>query len=476
MNRPTLLIIDDNKEFTDSVELVMNNFNVICANSVIEARSKLCNQVDLVLLDLVFNEQTPDEFEGLDFIPHIKESYPDIQIIVLTNYPSIETTVSAVRAGAIDFLNKRDLNWIEWKNRLFNYASSSIQIKELKERNIELENDSDEGDIIGTSQAVKFLCSRLKDLAENSADAGIFLTGETGTGKNHAARYFRKHSVRKNKAYRECSILELSESLVESELFGHVKGAFTGATQDKKGLFEQADGGILFLDEIGDYDLKIQSKILRFLDNKVITPVGSGKSKQLDLQLILASNQDIPSLIKDKKFREDLYQRINQIRIELPPLRNRKDDIPILTNHFFNHFRMKEKTKLISIHQDVIHYFSNYEWPGNIRELQSVIWDACTKARLYSDSVLQVRHLKSELSKQNELKSYVHNNSFSSKERIAYYEMDEIESALKKSYGQKAIAASLMGISADQLRYKVLKLKREYPELLAQFPNLIKAY
>jgi DNA-binding NtrC family response regulator len=478
MIKPNLLIIDDNNAFSDSVAFALTGFNVTKAHSPADAKEKLLPAIDLILLDLVFNEKKPDHLEGLDFIPYLKENYPGTQIIVLTNYPSIETTVQAIKAGATDFLNKRDLNWVEWKNRLMNYATSAIHIRELKERNLELEKGSDENDILGVSQAVDFMCRRLKDLAQNSSDAGIFLTGETGTGKNHAARYFRKYSVRNTRAYRECSILELSESLVESELFGHVKGAFTGATQDKKGLFEQAEGGILFLDEIGDYDLKIQSKILRFLDSKIITPVGSGKSRQLDLQLILASNQDIPQLIRDKRFREDLYQRINQIRIDLPPLRERVEDIPILVDYFFQHFKDKEKTKLIAIEPQVLQIFSTYPWPGNIRELQSIIWDACTKARLFGDTILQIKHLKREITEPFAMicKESVTEFPTGNQEKIAMLELQTIDAALQKSFGQKAAAAEMLGMNADQMRYKVLKITKEYPELLTQYKQVTKAY
>jgi DNA-binding NtrC family response regulator len=478
MKKPNLLIVDDNKAFTNSAAFVLTDFNVIKAYSPDEVRKKIHPEIDLILLDLVFNEQKPDIKEGLDFIPFLKKNYPDSKIVILTNYPTIETTVSAIKAGATDYLNKKELNWKEWKNRLLNYAKTSIQIRELKERNLELEQITDDNNIIGTSSAAEFLRLRLKDLAYNSSDAVIFLTGETGTGKNHAARYFRKHSRRCKMPFREFSILELSETLVESELFGHVKGAFTGASQNKKGLFEQAEGGILFLDEIGDYDLKIQTKILRFIDEKVITPVGSGKSKKLDLQLILASNQEIPPLIKEKKFREDLYQRINRIRIELPPLRERKEDIPLFAQSFFQHFKVKEKTKLISIDPDAMEVLSSYSWPGNIRELQSVIWDACTKARLFGDTVLQIKHLKKEITEpENRQPSGLDAKPITeNQQKIVLLEMESIDVALKKSYGQKAVAAKILGINADQLRYKVLKLTKEYPELCKQFIHLIKAY
>ncbi len=195
-----------------------------------------------------------------------------------------------------------------------------------------------------------------------------------------------------------------------------------------------ADGGILFLDEIGDYDLKIQTKILRFLDNKTITPVGSGKSKQLDLQLILASNQDIPALIKEKRFREDLYQRINRIRIELPALRDRTEDIPILTLSFFHLFKEKEKTKLVSVDPSVIDLFSSYSWPGNIRELQSVIWDACTKARLYGDTILQTKHLKRELADPSSSQAVfpIPDDNKSTQERIVILNFDQLTKHCRK--------------------------------------------
>ena len=476
--KPTLLIVDDNLAFTDSVAFVLTEFLVLKAHSPDEARERIHAPIDLVLLDLVFDEKSPEKQEGLEFIPELKTLLPDTPIIVLTNYPSIETTVQAIKAGASDFLNKRDLDWTEWKTRLMNYANSSLRIRELETRNRELEKSADDSDILGSTPEIDYVRRRLRDLASNSSDVSIFLIGETGTGKNHAARYFRKYSTRAKKAYKEFSILELSESLVESELFGHVKGAFTGAVSDKKGLFELAEGGILFLDEIGDYDLKIQTKILRFLDNKTITPVGSGKSKQLDLQLILASNQDIPALIKEKRFREDLYQRINRIRIELPALRDRIEDIPILTLSFFHLFKEKEKTKLVSVDPLVIDLFSGYSWPGNIRELQSVIWDACTKARLYGDTTLQTKHLKRELAEPSFLsRSFANSDDIKSKqEKIVMLELRSIDEALQKSFGQKAVAAEMLGMNADQLRYKIFKLEKLHPNCFYGLKNINKAY
>lgn len=478
MKKPNLLIVDDDRQFTNSVKTVLGDFKVTEVHSPREVFNFLAPDIDIILLDLVFNKRNPSLQEGLSLIPAIRKLYPDLHIVVLTNYPSIETTVQAIKAGATDFLNKKDLRWDEWKIRLMNYAKSSINIRDLKTRNRELEGIAEGNEILGNSKETEFLKLRLKDLAQNTSDALIFLCGETGTGKNHAARYFSKYSKRVDVAYREFSILELSDTLIESELFGHVKGSFTGATENKKGLFELAEGGILFLDEIGDYDLKIQTKILRFIDEKIITPVGSRQSKKLDLQLILASNQNIPDLIQEHKFREDLYQRINRIRIDIPPLRERVNDIPILTNFFFNLFREKEKTKLIEIDNRVREVFIKYYWPGNIRELQSVIWDACTKARLFGDTRLKIDHLKRELTENplNSVSLSEPGKQSNLEEKYANMELQEIDNALQRSYGQKAAAAQFLGMNADQLRYKIFKYYKKQHINLQKYSNICKCY
>lgn len=481
MGKPRLLIIDDNKAFTESVAFALNDFQVVQHNAPEDVNGLRAIMPDLILLDLVFDDRFPEIQQGLEMIPKLNERCPDVPVVVLTNYPSIETTVKAIKAGATDFLNKGDLNWNEWRIRLMNYALNAIRIRTLQQRNAELEQCHDGVDLMGVSPETEFLRRRLQDLAQHSNDAVVFLTGETGTGKNHAARYFRKHSPRATASYQEFSILELTESLIESELFGHVKGAFTGATQMKRGLFEEADGGILFLDEIGDYDLKIQSKILRFIDEKVITPVGSGKSRQLNLQLILASNQDIPSLIREKRFREDLYQRINRIRVEILPLRERREDIPLLADHFFVHFRTREKTRLVSMAPAVYEIFLNYPWPGNIRELQSAIWDACTTARLYGDTMLLPKHLKRELMDSEPISVAVNGGenlqAFSSHgTKIARIELDSIEAALRKANGRKSDAAAILGINVDQLRYKISKFKKCFPDIIRSYQAICKAY
>ena len=455
-----LLVIDDNKSFLSSAIVALKHFSVDTASSISEAREKLTNEYDLFLLDLVFDDKDPDLLQGMEFLKYIHENFPYANVIIMTNYSSTDITVNAIKSGAVDFINKKELNWSEWRIRIENYCKNSSRIKQLEEKARQLEEKYDPTEIIGISREIEYIRKRLKDLAQNSDDISLLITGETGTGKNLAAKYFRKYSRRNKNPFIEFSIFEITESLMESELFGHVKGAFTGAIQDKKGLFEEADGGILFLDEIGDYDLRIQKKVMRFLEEKVITRVGSSEKTQIDTQLILATNQNIPKLISEGKFREDLYHRINRINITLPPLRERIEDIVFLTDYFFNYFKEKEKTNLLKISPDVYSLFEKYNWPGNVRELQSVIWDACTKARLTNDKTLRASHLRDEIKAIQNQNNRQELSFKSLNQREANMELESIETALHKFNGNKSQACAELGLTLDQMRYKIVKYSR----------------
>jgi len=467
-----ILVIDDNIKFIESVKTALKNFHIQFTTNLFDAKSKLTTDLDLVLLDLVFDDKYPDRLDGFEFLQYIHTHYPDLKVVIMTNYTSTDITVKSIKAGAVDFFNKKELDWTEWRNRLENYCKTSAKIRELSKRNIELEKKYDDSEIIGISDQSEYVRRRIKDLAQNSKEVSILFTGETGTGKNLAVKYFRKYSLRKDKSFKEFSISELSETVLESELFGHIKGSFTDADKNKMGLFEEADGGILFLDEIGDYDLRIQKKIMRFIEDKTITPVGSTKSKKIDVQLIVATNRDIFNLINEGKFREDLYQRINRIRIDLPPLRNRKEDIKILSDYFFNYFKEKEKTNIAGIEPDVYRDLESYHWPGNIRELQSVIWDACTKARLDKDKILQLKHLRKEILREDNLKESSDNKYQEIEVRKALLELREIEKALEKTNGNKSEAANLLKLNLDSLRYKIKKFIGINDTILNQFPYI----
>jgi DNA-binding NtrC family response regulator len=468
-----ILVIDDNDDFLASVKTALKDFYIETSNSILNAHQKLSVELDAVLLDLVFDESNPEELQGIELLHYIKDTFPDLPVIIMTNYSSTSIAVSTIKNGAEDFLNKKELDWTEWKVRLETYCKRANQIKTLNRENKELISKYSESNIIGQSEEVEYLKRRLEDLAHHSDEASIFITGETGTGKNLAVKYFRNQLLIKNKPFLEFSLSELSETVLESELFGHIKGAFTGAVSDKKGLLKQAENGILFLDEIGDYDLKIQQKIMRFIENKTIIPVGSTKSEKINTQLVMATNQNIPLLIEEGKFRNDLYQRINRVRIEIPPLRERKEDIRILTDYFFNHFKEKEKTNLKIISENVYDIFERYDWPGNIRELQSLILDACTKARLFNDTKLQVKHISKDVIKGKS--GGTTDEGFSLREKTWIFELEQIEEALIKFNGNKSEAAAFLKSDLDQVRNKIKKISRERSDLINHFA-FIKQY
>ena len=470
-----LLIVDDDPGFIASARTALSEFMVVSASSPETAKIQLNDDIDVLLLDLVFDESEPDQLQGMTFIPFVNEKYPDLPVIVMTNYSSTGKAVQAVKLGAEDFFNKKDILWSDWVGKIKNYCRTYRKIRDLEQKRDELESIISDSTIIGKSEKIEYVRLKLRDIAENSDDVTLFLYGETGTGKNLAVNYFRHNSRRRNEPYKELSISELSPTLLESQLFGHVKGAYTGANENTIGLFEAANRGILFLDEIGDYDLNVQAKIMRFIENKTICRVGSTKEKLLDVQLILATNKNIPELVKTGKFRADLYQRMNRIGISLPPLRERTKDISALTRHFFDIFRVKEKTNLRSISPDVIGILSRYSWPGNIRELQSVIWEACTNARLFNDDEIQPQHIRGEL-KNITAKTQL-SEEMNVDTRAIQVHLEAIENALKNTYGNKKLTARQLGKTPDQIRYFIKKIViPKYMDSLKLYPNIRRYY
>lgn len=449
-----ILVVDDNPLFTASAKLALKSFEVTVAGTVTEAEQSLDDDTDLVLLDLVFDEDEPEHAAGMELLPRIVSAWPGLPVVIMTNHPTYEKSVKAIKLGAKDFLLKKNLNWQEWGNRLANYCHDYREIQKLIRKTSNLETKYEDAQLIGESDQIIFIRNKLKDIARSGSDLSLFIQGETGTGKNLAVKYFRDHSVRKSKAYREASLIELSDNLLESELFGHVRGAFTGAITNKTGLFEEANGGILFLDEIGDYNYSTQQKIMRFLENKTVTPVGSTRQRRLDVQLIMATNRDLYRMVNEGKFREDLYYRINRLKIELPPLRERREDIVPLTDYFFRYFSIMEHTNLRSVDQGVYREFEKYPWPGNVRELQSAIIEACTNARMENDTVLTLRHLRREILDFRPGRDISAGTESLRLQKIRL-DLQAIDEALGRTYGQKAEAAGLLGLSAEQMRYRI---------------------
>ncbi|MBT1705074.1 sigma-54 dependent transcriptional regulator [Fulvivirgaceae bacterium PWU20] len=330
---------------------------------------------DLILLDMNFKAGINDGEEGFNWLNEILKVDPQAVVVLITAYGEIDLAVKAMKQGATDFVLK------PWKNqKLLATILSALQLrqskKEVEKLKVTQERLQDEIDqpyyyFIGESPAIQRVTELIARVA--ATDANILILGENGTGKELVARAIHRQSARKDKVFISVDLGAITETLFESELFGHVKGAFTDAKQDKTGRFELASHGTIFLDEIGNLSLPLQSKLLTVLQNRKIQRLGSPKETSIDFRLICATNADLHQMVFEKSFRQDLLYRINTVEVRIPPLRERIEDIPLLTNHFLNIYTKKYKRAGIKIDKSVIAKMQKYYWPGNIRELQHAI-------------------------------------------------------------------------------------------------------
>ena len=332
-------------------------------------------QIDVVLLDMNFSLGEIDGHEGLGLLKKILDTDPDLPVIFITAYGDFDLAVRAIKAGAYDFLVK------PWKNQRLHasilsalkFRESRQHLKEYREKASMLEGDSglDYVDFIGESMSIK----RVKELIQRvgPTNADVLVRGENGTGKEMVARQLHLHSTRAGNSFIKVDIASLNENLFESELFGHEKGAFTHAGDMKPGRFELASSGTLFIDEIGNLDSKLQSKILSVLQNREIYRVGGTRAVPIDIRLICATNQDLSRMVREGSFREDLYYRINMFEIEIPALRQRLDDLPLLVNFYLKKFKLKYQKPGLKLSVSNMGKLRKHNWPGNMRELKNAV-------------------------------------------------------------------------------------------------------
>lgn len=333
------------------------------------------NSYDLILLDMNFTDDVSSGEEGFFWLDKILEIDPSIAVILITAYGDVDKAVRAVKAGATDFVLK------PWQNeKLLATVSSALkltnsrrQVAALKQQQKQLSNDIDHHyrDIIGRSPAMMEVFQTIEKVA--ATDANILILGENGTGKEMIARAVHRRSERRENVFINVDMGSISESLFESELFGYVKGAFTDAKEDRAGRFEVANGGTLFLDEIGNIPLTLQSKLLTVLQSRKVTRVGSMTSKPVNIRLVCATNQSLKEMVSSGDFRQDLLFRINTIEVHLPPLRDRKEDIGLLLQHFNKLYCSKYKKEVKTIEPATLKKLESYAWPGNVRELQHAV-------------------------------------------------------------------------------------------------------
>lgn len=361
----SVLIIDDELQICESISMILEyeGYNVEFSTSATEGLEKfVAKEFSAVLLDI----QMP-EMNGFEVLKKIKDQKPSASVMIISAHGSVENAIKATRLGAFDFLEKpidRDKLLISVRNA----TESAI----LKEENEEIKKVwVGDGEILGKSKAIQNILQMIDKVAP--LDTRVLITGENGTGKELVARAIHKKSERKDKPFVEVNCAAIPNELIESELFGHEKGSFTGAVQQRIGRFELAHKGTIFLDEVGDMSLQAQAKVLRAIEDSKIERVGGGKKIDVDVRLIAATNKNLKDEIAKGNFREDLYHRLNVIPIEVPPLRERLEDIPILVEHFADDISQKHKKPLTKFSEDAIKILQNQPWTGNVRELRNIV-------------------------------------------------------------------------------------------------------
>jgi DNA-binding NtrC family response regulator len=373
-----VLIVDDNEDLLRAAKMFLKrNFKQIDIEKTPDSIPTLLKNenYDVILLDMNFTKDVSSGHEGFLWLEKILEIDPSAIVILITAYGDVQMAVKAIKEGAMDFIlkpweNERLLATVHSAMQL---RKSKIEVNELKDKQKQISSDIDHKfqDVIGNSTPMQRVFQTIDRVA--STDANVLILGENGTGKEVIARAIHRNSARKDEIFISVDLGAISETLFESELFGHVKGAFTDAKDDRPGRFEIASGGTLFLDEIGNLSPPLQAKLLSVLQNRSVIRVGSNKVKSIDIRLICATNLPIYKLVKENKFRQDLLYRINTIEIELPPLRDRKEDIDLLAQHFLLIYTKKYNKNVHMISEAARKKMMNYSWPGNVRELQHAI-------------------------------------------------------------------------------------------------------
>ncbi len=445
-----ILILDDNKSVLTALEmLVQTEFDQVVALSNPNVLLSTLQQqnIDVVLLDMNFKAGINTGNEGIFWLHQIQKHDPSIVVVMITAYGDVELAVKAVKEGAFDFILK------PWdNNKLMSTLNAAMKLRKSQSDNKALAKTAQTlkqalrppaQPLIGDSEAMKQVLTVVKKVA--ATDANILIVGENGTGKELIAREIHQHSLRKNEVMMNVDMGAITETLFESELFGHTKGAFTDAKEERAGKFEAAHKGTLFLDEIGNLPLAFQAKLLVVLQSRKIVKLGSNKPIPVDIRLITATNMDLPRMIAEGLFREDLLYRINTITIEVPPLRERGNDVVLLAAFYLEKYGMKYNKPGIKLSRKAAAKLLRHSWPGNVRELQHSI----EKAVILADSD-QLTEESFVLKAPKVAASHLHNKT------IEEMEKEMIQAAIQKENGNMSAVAKKLGISRPTL-YKKLK-------------------
>lgn len=434
--KENILIVDDDINILELLQrhLQLLDYHIYKAVSVKQALYILKDtEIDLLITDI----QMP-EVDGLELIKYASEHYPKIPKLVITGYPSVDGALNVIKSGATDYLTKPFT-----KEELKLAVKKSIENKAIKPP---LRNTTTAGnlnsDMIGNSPAFKKITNIINRVKDNKAT--VLVQGESGTGKELVSRAIHYSGKFSREPFIAVNCAAIPENLLEAELFGYTKGAFTGANENRNGFFQAANNGTLFLDEIGNASLAVQAKLLRALQEKEITKVGAQKVEKIDVRIIAATNENLQAMIAQKLFREDLYYRLTVVQIIVPPLRDRKDDIRLLTDKFIRKYGIEYKDRILNISQEALTILERYSWPGNIRELENVIQNAV----IMSDGIIDVENLPENLKFKIKFPK-------STLKPLAEIEKEYIKKVLLSTNNNKTKAAEILQIDRKTLREKI---------------------
>ncbi len=437
------LVVDDERNIRQVLKVVLEDFGfeTLEASSVKEAISILTEEaISFILVDLKLPDGT-----GIDILRFINERELEVESVIITAFASSNTAVEAMKLGAYDYITKPfDLSELKLIVR-------NVKEKLILERKLHEREKVEEDEFIGNSPPILKLKETVKKIAPYDVD--VLIVGESGTGKEVIAKRIHKLSNRKNKPFIAINCASLPSELLESELFGYKKGAFTGATSSKLGLIKAADGGTLFLDEIGDMPLKLQAKLLRFLEEREVRPLGSTDRVPVNVRVIAATNKDIEGEVEKGNFREDFYYRLSKFIIRVPPLRQRREDIPLLVEHFIKVFSQKYGKKIERVDTEFIEYLMSHPLKGNVRELKNIVE---REVILSDDGKIDCKHCV-QIPSPYPLK--LTENGLNLKEALRDLEIHLIKQALEIAGNDREKAAKLLGLTLRELRYRISKYK-----------------
>jgi len=456
-----ILIVDNERSMREFLAIVLKKEGYPCATAEDgESALKLLEQDHF---DLVLSDIKMPKLDGIELLKALKTSSPETAVVMMTAFASTETAIEAMKEGAYDYLTK-PFQIDEVKIIIQNV----LERKKLKSENTqlrrELKTQADFTQIIGRGEKMRKVLALVEKVADNKSN--ILITGESGTGKELIARAIHYNSGRRDEAFVTVNCSALPETLLESELFGHMKGAFTGAIGNKAGLFEVADNGSIFLDEIGETSLSIQVKLLRVLQEREFRRVGGTKDLKVDIRIIAATNQDLTKMIAEGRFREDLYYRLDVIPISLPPLRERREDIPLLADYFLKKFNRTLEKEIERLAPEAVSFLVNHEWKGNVRELENVIERAVA---LSSNPVLTLDDFSGSLPRsadQNPISFSIPEEGLDLEDYIGRIEKQLLLKALNECHWVKKAAAKRLGLNFRSFRYRLQKYGiRRRPQL-----------